>query len=337
MVRIARSRSIAEKEVRKYAPFAAATTLLFVILLATNPSAPNNNSVRSLSADYSTMNLVDMKLAGTDAGTIWEKLVSTGKAGEAAFEVGMHVAYQCMMAAKNGKVAYCFEPSPKSFERVKKAVNEQPQDVKDRIHLYQNLVGPDSSSTLEFAASGGTGDHVGNADVWNMEFKPPTDPNLAAKQGQMVQVKSIAIDDVIEENDLQVRVIKVDTQGFEPAVFSGMIKSLQNYKIDYVLMEFWPAGMDLMAEKAPKTCTAARLLETLGNLGYHIYALSASSHPAAPASAKRALQTTDFPQKFDDYCQWFYELENKHPADYKMGYWADIVAVAPTVKQNVLV
>ena len=36
-------------------------------------------------------------------------------------------------------------------------------------------------------------------------------------------------------------------QGYEPSVISGLSTSIRNHHIHYILMEFWPKGMDLIA------------------------------------------------------------------------------------------
>lgn len=40
--------------------------------------------------------------------------------------------------------------------------------------------------------------------------------------------------------------LKIDTQGFEPLVFSGLKRAIQERRIDFIITEFWPKGMDLM-------------------------------------------------------------------------------------------
>jgi hypothetical protein len=99
--------------------------------------------------------------------------------------------------------------------------------------------------------------------------------------------------------------------------------------------------------------------------GYTIYALPPSTHPRAPTEAKQYIKTNYFhsdmlllhttagsnndphndepatsPEdnivvpiqqtSIESFCQWFYHVETLYPSnEYKMGYWADILAVAP--------
>lgn len=95
---------------------------------------------------------------------------STNKRIGVAMEVGMHRARQCSIAAKAGLEAHCFEPSPVSFERVKNQVQQESQEVQeDRVKLYNRAASETSEGTVDFKSSGGTGDHVGEFDLWRME------------------------------------------------------------------------------------------------------------------------------------------------------------------------
>jgi FkbM family methyltransferase len=255
-----------------------------------------------------------------------------------AVEVGMHRAIQCLQAATAGFQAHCVEPSPVSFRRVRTRVSEASEAVQNRVHLYKAAAGPDSNTKVEFTGAGGTGDHVGDFDMWNMKAGKPDDEQLAKKQGGTVEVSTISLDDIIanklKNGEEKAFVLKVDTQGFEPAVLSGLIKSLAAHKVQFLLMEYWPHGMDLIMNKPAGTCAAADLIRQLVAAGYTIYSLLPSSHPASPAAAKQAMIDEAMPvHDIDAHCQWFYELEERFPSDtYKMGYWADILAVAPGIQ-----
>ncbi len=288
-------------------------------------------------------------------------------------EVGMHTARQCRQAAQYGFSVHCLEPSPKSFARIQSQVQQkQPgqehQTAKnDNIHLYNMAASSESGHSIPFTASGSTGDHVGDYDMWNMQRAPPVDPLLQAKQGEAIIVPTIRLDDIIANvttattssttTPSSVYLIKVDTQGYEPFVIQGMSNSLASQQIQFVLMEYWPRGMDLISRSNNNdntddtACKASNeVLELFLQHGYILYALPPSSHPRAPAGAKQYLKTNYAPQSHDHtsitlinatatsiqtFCQWFYQVEDLYPStEYKMGYWADILAVAPLSKSN---
>lgn len=174
-----------------------------------------------------------------------------------------------------------------------------------------------------------------------MKVGRTTDEAIAKKLGSTVQVASIKVDDIIEDalqsDEERVFIVKVDTQGYEPSVFAGLHASvIQQQRVDYILFEYWPKGMDLLASTGEdgsdhtKACIAADLLEKLQRAGYTLYALPDTSHPQAPRAARNALKNERAPTKnARDNCEYYYELEARFPSDYKMGYWSDMLAVAP--------
>ena len=173
-----------------------------------------------------------------------------------------------------------------------------------------------------------------------MKVGKTTDQALATKVEETIQVPSVKLDDIILDvldDDDRVFIVKIDTQGYEPAVFSGLGASvMQKQRVDYILFEFWPKGMDLLASTGEqgsdhtKACIAAELLEKLQKAGYTLYALPGTSHPHAPREARAALKGERQPlNTARENCEYYYQLEERFPSDYKMGYWSDILAVAP--------
>jgi hypothetical protein len=219
--------------------------------------------------------------------------------------------------------------------------------------------------------------------MWNMQPGKPIDPTLMAKQGDTIHVPTIRLDDIILNNattktmstttttttklssstalvrtDPYIYLIKIDTQGYEPSVLQGLSNSLSKHQIQFILMEYWPRGMDLISSSSSNNnnknhnqsstaCTASlEVLELLIHYGYTIYALPPSTHPRAPTNAKQYLQlknyhwsspqlpvisnTTTTTSHLRSFCQWFYHVEELYPSsEYKMGYWADLLVVAP--------
>merc|ERR1719223_586695 len=127
--------------------------------------------------------------------------------------------------------------------------------------------------------------------------------------------------------------IKIDTQGFEPTVFSGLTESLNNHRIQFIRFEYWPKGMDLMAGRDTKCDTVLNLFKKLLNAGYTLHGTNGESHPVGRNKQIGNLLKSKTERPFNNLrqnCMWFYELEERFPIDgYKMGYWSDILAVAP--------
>ena len=336
-----------------------------------------NESSSSFSVDETTLKET---LSKKDAASIWRALVRHGESllkkdlrhGDAknsqpirVMEVGMHRANQCVYAATHGLEAHCVEPSPTSFESIRNEVSKQDVTVRDKIHLYQKVAGSTSREHVSFQAAGGTGDHVtssssGGVDVWNMKIGAPPDPALVHKQGKTVSVETMRLDDLVMPSPRQqpldpesstprrFHAIKIDTQGYEPAVFRGLDRSLSNHWVDYILFEFWPKGMDLIVNATSsssssfKKCRAAtNILESLAGRQYQLYPLSIQAHPRAPRGGVPRKREVD-PRPFVvdtgkrrnvllDHCLWYYQREDEIPSNqtYHMGYWSDILAVSP--------
>eukprot|EP00559_Dactyliosolen_fragilissimus_P003291 CAMPEP_0184872808 /NCGR_PEP_ID=MMETSP0580-20130426/41495_1 /TAXON_ID=1118495 /ORGANISM="Dactyliosolen fragilissimus" /LENGTH=330 /DNA_ID=CAMNT_0027375651 /DNA_START=228 /DNA_END=1220 /DNA_ORIENTATION=- len=318
------------------------------------------------------MDILDLHPRFYGAEEVWSDLLRLGKVimestnqTLTAMEVGVHSAGQCVLAAKNNFYSHCLEPSPTSFERIlkqiraDKEVNENKEIVK-KIHLYNVAAGATSGEVLNFTSSGSTGDHVGEFNCYSMKKNEP-------KKGHtIIKVPSVKLDEMILHNQLQseglqvdglpskrhniqpvnnVFVAKIDTQGFEPKVFTGMKESIQTHKIQYILFEYWPKAMDLFfAEKGlddPNKCTASvEILDMLISAGYKLYALHVAAHPkqviaSGKSSSDLRIKAKTIPlDNFHDHCLFLREtLEEYFPSDdCQMGFWTDFLAVAPGVE-----
>lgn len=222
-----------------------------------------------------------------------------------------------------------------------------------------------SGNDLEFRSSGSTGDHVGSkaVNIWKMtKNSEAAMKNETNKSSNIEIVQSVAIDDIVYNkigpsrdyaplprtvtgNIDKVFLLKVDTQGYEPNVFSGLGKAIKENKIDFIMTEYWPKGIDFMNDSmGPQECTKpVQTLQLLHEAGYTLYVLNLQSHPSAPMKAKDILHENNvgnnaitYPiHNFMAHCMWFYEIERNNPdttdVNYQMGYWTDILAVAPGV------
>eukprot|EP00571_Detonula_confervacea_P014967 CAMPEP_0172308614 /NCGR_PEP_ID=MMETSP1058-20130122/9153_1 /TAXON_ID=83371 /ORGANISM="Detonula confervacea, Strain CCMP 353" /LENGTH=415 /DNA_ID=CAMNT_0013021071 /DNA_START=16 /DNA_END=1263 /DNA_ORIENTATION=+ len=270
-----------------------------------------------------------------------------------AIEVGVHRPAQCIRAATLGYTTHCFEPSPKSYERLESGIEGHGSDVKARLLLHRAAASNTSGIMVPFHSTGGTGDHIGEYDMWRMERRAKDLSELSAgdrkKRGEIVEVPTVRLDNFITnhlgagQSSSKVHLLKVDTQGYEPSVFAGLTNTLKASAVKYVIFEFWPRGMDLMAG-TENTCSAGTgVVNDLVAAGYTLYALGIESHPKAPLVGRENLKREGATRPIgvattaDAYCQWFLDVEGRHPSpprgeEYRFGYWSDFVAVAPGAK-----
>jgi hypothetical protein len=192
-------------------------------------------------------------------------------------------------------------------------------------------------------------------DMWTMTKKEPEQHGKAwlASKIEPFLVKTVSVDDIID-NKVKPTVdysegegkkvdkmflVKIDTQGYEPEVLKGMKKSISEHKIDFIITEYWPKGMDFMhnATDEERCDISSGILKSLSDSGYILFAMPITHHPNAPKAGKEYVRPKyGYRVNFDDFkehCEFFYKVEEKYPSeDYKMGYWTDILAVSPEAR-----
>lgn len=300
-------------------------------------------------------NLLQRNLGGDK---MWDIMITEAKAilqsdpdrTLTVIEVGAQSLVQSITAAKAGLVTLTFEPSPLSFREMQRRRSVLPKDVKERIRLFHRAVGARGGETVRFRGTGGTGDHVLTEKA-----------GVARAEGD-VTVATVSLDEVIanevrdDRNETtnvdEVFLLKVDTQGYEPAVFSGLKRGIEGEKIKYILFEYWPRGMDRLFRQEEPCAEPVKILRGLVDAGYTLYALGAMSHPHANPLAQTFIKRVNrfynifkSPDKEDfegnrplddleSNCKWYLELEKTLPDKTSMGYWTDIFAVAPHARLN---
>ncbi|GFH54392.1 hypothetical protein CTEN210_10868 [Chaetoceros tenuissimus] len=265
-------------------------------------------------------------------------------------EVGMHSADQCLKIARNDLQAYCVEPSPNSQKRIMRKFEKTDKSVLKNVRYFQMAASNETGKELDFSSGGGTGDHVGGSiDIWTMSKFSSN--NTFSSDKDIVKVQSVAIDDIISNkitatkdfaremagnkttNDIDfMYALKIDTQGFEPVVFSGLHSTIENQKADTILLEFWPKGMDFMNDATEKCAKPVEILEFLAKNDYQLFAMENIGHPKSPDNGGylNKFDRNNIPfDNLKEFCMWYYNLEDRFPSEeYKMGYWTDILAVS---------
>ena len=299
--------------------------------ISTYNSSNDKNSLR--------LDIVKMKsprFVGPEV--IWDALLKEGTVlleqkrlskNTIVMEVGMNRAVSCLQAAQAGFEAHCFEPSPASYQvclvEVKRYERQQKdgRNITGRVHIYNAAAGSKSNGTIHFLRSKSTGAHVIQEDELSKYAKE-----------EVAEVPMMRLDDVVSKFD-GAFLIKVDVQGFEPEIFRGLSESIANHKVQYMLLEYWPRGMDRMASSpdANKFQVSVQLLKELADAGYTLFQLKVQYHPGEPwgnRTNRVAHSHGEYPPaELVEHCQWFYDMEEQLPFAYHHGYWTDIFAVAP--------
>lgn len=140
-------------------------------------------------------------------------------------DIGANIGYFSLLGARytDGTV-FAFEPEEHNFDllsrntRLNGCTNVKP---------IRKAVGNTAGTLKLYKSSGNAGDH----------HTYPT-----AEKRQATEVEVVRIDDVLHEVQ-NVRLIKIDVQGFEENVVRGMERILTATENVKVVSEFWPQGL----------------------------------------------------------------------------------------------
>lgn len=237
--------------------FPFARSLVNRIILMIIPSSVRiNNAIVML-------NTKDPVISGALTFGVYEKteialMQRICKPGYVMLDIGANIGLYTAIAGCNigpyGRVI-SFEPDPESYHYLKKTVAA---NKLTNVTLVQAAASFGNGKTLLFTSSNNRGDHrlYGNDHA----------------DGQL-EIQTLRIDDYLEEQNLSViDVIKIDVQGFEAHVISGMKKTIQSSPCLIMLMEFWPEGLTLAGSDPHQ------LLDQLESLGLTLYEIKNVNH-----------------------------------------------------------
>ncbi len=172
------------------------------------------------------------------------------------------------------------------------------------------------------------------------------------KRGKLAKIQSIKLDDIVYNKipdiskldglnhgqDIpqleEVFAAKIDTQGYEPKVLEGLKESIANHKIKYILLEYWPKGIDMINNSQESCKVPVDMLLNLQSAGYKLFALPIELHPSAMTPNIRFyLDRNNHIRPLNDLksdCEYILKLEELFPNEnYHIGYWTDYLAIAP--------
>lgn len=300
----------------------------------------NSRSPTPLRNDLATTNgyaATEMWIDILKEGQQLMKEQSTSSSRLVAVEVGANDAKQAIDIAIHGLESHSIEPSPKAFAKMVSEVENLADDIKDKIFMYNAAAGDSGEGYLFFSNTGSTGAAVITDDV--------AGALALAQNEEVVKVRSITMDQVfnnevkpdyntLEHSDFHsIFAAKIDVQGFEPKVFQGMKQAIQNRKIDFILTEWWPKGVNKMNNYSEQCHEALQYLLLIADAGYTLYATHIVGHPHSKGymHVKTKRFRTRLP--FHDiklHCLEMYKVERDVDDKKEVaGYWTDVLAVSP--------
>ncbi|MET4162482.1 FkbM family methyltransferase [Marinobacterium sp. MBR-111] len=140
---------------------------------------------------------------------------------ESLLDIGANIGCTALLFSELAKAVYAFEPSPTTFEYLKKNVSKS--EAKNIFLQNIGLGDEPGTSTLTFSPSNRSGGFVSN------QTQAPMDHTV-----EKIVIRQL--DEVINSLDVQnISFIKIDVEGFEGHVLRGATKTLLSNKPVVVL------------------------------------------------------------------------------------------------------
>jgi FkbM family methyltransferase len=150
-------------------------------------------------------------------------------------DVGANVGYCSVLfagAADAGQKVYGFEPEPFNFALLEYALRQRGLD--NRVVATRAAVGAANGTLRLWLNPRHHGDHRILTDALMGE----------TRVGETMEVPVVAIDSFVERESIHpIRFIKIDVQGYEPAVCEGMSQTLAANPECVVSLEYMPAAL----------------------------------------------------------------------------------------------
>ncbi len=154
--------------------------------------------------------------------------------GENILDIGANIGYTAAVLARaveSGRKVYAFEPEPFNF-RILQQTALQPE-FGGKIIPQQLAVGAED----------------GSVDLWindrhHADHRVATEQFRSAYPGSKeVSVSLVSVDSFLESKPGKVSFVKIDVQGYEPAVCQGMQNTLRQNRDITIVLEFMPSAM----------------------------------------------------------------------------------------------
>jgi FkbM family methyltransferase len=188
--------------------------------------------------------------------------------GDVVVDVGANIGYYSALAAKlvgpEGRVL-ALEPDPAHFARLRRSL---------AANRCRNAV------PLQLAAA----DREGGLDLYLSEENSSDHACYPVPGRRRVPVRAVDLDGLVEEQGLpRVDLVKIDVQGFEPAVLRGMRGLLARNPGMRVVSELWPEGLRRAGFDPEEH------LRDLADLGFALHLVEERRGRARPVNAAEAL------------------------------------------------
>jgi FkbM family methyltransferase len=190
--------------------------------------------------------------------------------GDVVLDLGANIGYYTLLFASlvgpEGKV-FAFEPDPTNFDLLTRNV---------RRNGYTNVV----------PVPAAVGDRTGKLRLFLCEENRGDHRTYDSGDGRpSVEVDVVRLDDYLKDFERPIAFVKMDVQGSEPAVLSGMAGLLQRNPRMKLATEFWPFGLHRSGS------SAEAFLQALEGQGFALHVIDEAAQRVAPADWEELLRT----------------------------------------------
>jgi len=182
------------------------------------------------------------------------------KAGDCFLDIGAHIGYFSILAAKivghNGKVL-SFEPEKNNYDRLRHniALNNQ-----TNIKTFDIALSSEDRQGELFVNSDNDGGHA----LWDVRKHPLNEKSRSDLVKQRLTIAPL--DKIIQTEPVdRIKLIKIDTEGAEHNILLGSSHTLKKCKVPYIICEINRFGLKQMDS------SETQLREFMQELGYETY------------------------------------------------------------------
>lgn len=166
-------------------------------------------------------------------------------AGMTVLDIGANIGYFSLLASDlvgpNGSVI-SFEPDPHNFQLLRKNIRLNKRRNVTALNL---ALGRSNSTATLYRSRSNFGAHTLTEEILSSCHH--------GGKASPVSVSIAALDSILEKYCVQpVDFIKIDVQGYEPAVLDGMLNTITRSPSLTILSEFWPPGIERAGESPEK-------------------------------------------------------------------------------------
>jgi FkbM family methyltransferase len=156
--------------------------------------------------------------AGNHEPALQAELRGLVRQGLVMYDVGAHIGFYSLAAARLGAKVVAFEPDPESAERLRKHVERN--NLAENIRVIEAASWSESMPLIAFQR--GLPRSQGGVSCGDRR------PVVAT--GPLIEVKAIRLDDFVADGGLPPHLVKIDVEGAESEVLEGAAETIRAFR-----------------------------------------------------------------------------------------------------------